>query len=70
MYTCFIDIVNNLKKLGKTYTDSELYRKSLRPLPRSWKAKVTAIQEAKDLTSLKLEELLGSLMAHELALNQ
>ena len=29
-----------------------------------------AIQEAKDMSTLKLEELLGSLMTHELKLNQ
>lgn len=37
---------------------------------RSWKAKVTAFQEAKDLINLLLEELLGSLMTHELAMKQ
>ncbi|CAL5430547.1 unnamed protein product [Camellia sinensis] len=31
-------------------------------------AKVTAIQEAKDLTKLGIEELIGSLMAHELSM--
>ena len=35
MYTRFIDIVNNLKNLGKSYTDFKLYRKVLRSLPRS-----------------------------------
>ena len=69
MYTCFTNIVINLKNLGKTYTDSELCKKILCSLPRSWKAKVTVIQEAKDLIFLKLEELLGSLMTHELTLN-
>ena len=70
MYTRFTDIINNLKNFCKSYTDSELYRKVLRSLPRSWKAKVTAIQEVKDLTCLKLEELLGSLTTYELTLNQ
>ena len=55
MYTRFTDIVNKIKNLGKTYTDSELCRKILRSLPRSWEAKVTAIQEAKDLICLKLK---------------
>ena len=59
MYTCFTDIVNNLKNLGKTYTDSELCRKILHSLPQTWEAKVTAIQEAKDLTCLKVKELLA-----------
>ena len=29
MFTCFIDIVNNLKNLSKCYTDSELSKKIL-----------------------------------------
>ena len=70
MYTRFTDIVNNLKNLDKSYTDSELCRKILRSLPRSWEANITTIQEAKDLTSLKLEKLLRSLVTHELTLNQ
>ena len=70
MYTRFIDIMNNLKNLDKSYTDSELCKKIHRSLPHSWEEKVTAIQEAKDLTCLKLEELLGSFMTHELTLNQ
>ncbi len=39
-------------------------------MPRSWEAKVTAIQEAKDLNKLPLEELLGSLMTHELTMKR
>ena len=42
----------------------------LRSLPRLWEAKVTAIQEAKDLNTLPLEKLLGSLMTHELTTKQ
>ena len=45
-------------------------RKVLRSLSRSWEAKVTAIQEAKNLNTLPLEELLGSLMTHELTMKQ
>ena len=60
MYTRFNDIINNLKILKNSYTDSELCRKVLRSLPHSWKAKVTTIHEANDLTSLRLEELEGS----------
>ena len=56
--------------MDKSCTDSELCWKILRSLPRSWEAKITTIQEAKDLTCLKLEELLGSLMTYELTLNQ
>ena len=70
MFTRFMDIINGLKSLGKSYSNSDLMRKILRSLPRTWKAKVTAIQEAKDLNILSLEELLGSLMMHELSMKQ
>ncbi|KAL5551274.1 hypothetical protein UlMin_001450 [Ulmus minor] len=42
----------------------------LRSLPKQWEAKVTAIQEAKDLSKLPLDELIGSLMTHEITMNQ
>ena len=70
MFTPFIDITNCLKNLDKIYTNSDNVKKILRSLPRSWEAKVTAIQEAKDLNTLPLEELLGSLMTHELMMQQ
>ena len=34
MFTRFTEIVNSLKSLGKTYTNSELVRKILRCLPK------------------------------------
>ena len=70
MFTHFTDIINGLKCLAKTYTNSDLIRKVLRSLPRSWEPKVTANQEAKDLSSYPLDELLGSLMTHELTMQQ
>ena len=69
MFSRFIVIVNELKALGKTYTEVEKVMKILRSLPKKWEAKVMAIQEAKDLTKLPLEELIGSLMTHEINLN-
>ncbi|KAA0051650.1 zf-CCHC domain-containing protein/UBN2 domain-containing protein [Cucumis melo var. makuwa] len=56
----------NMLGLGKVYTTFENSRKILRSLPKTWNAKVTAIQEAKDLTKLPFEELIGSLMTHEI----
>ncbi|GAV63488.1 zf-CCHC domain-containing protein/UBN2 domain-containing protein, partial [Cephalotus follicularis] len=58
-------ITNSPKNLGKSYSNQELIRKILRCLPKSWTPKVTAIEEAKDLSTLPLEQLLGSLMIHE-----
>ncbi|RVW72529.1 putative mitochondrial protein [Vitis vinifera] len=39
-------------------------------LPSKWHTKVTAIQEAKDLTKLPMEELIGSLMTYEINLTK
>ncbi|GAV85142.1 UBN2 domain-containing protein, partial [Cephalotus follicularis] len=65
MFSRFTTIINSLKNLGKSYSNQELVRKILRCLPKSWSPKVTAIEEAKDLSTLPLEQLLGSLMTHE-----
>jgi len=69
MYTRFTHITNELKSLGKTFTTEELVRKILRFLPRSLEVKVTAIQEAKDLKTLSLYELIGHLQTYELRRN-
>ncbi|GAV63762.1 UBN2 domain-containing protein, partial [Cephalotus follicularis] len=66
MFTRFTNITNALQALDKVYPNSEMVRKILRCLPRAWMPKVTSIDEAKDLNTLPLEDLLGSLMTHEL----
>ena len=66
IFTCFIDITNCSKNLDRMYINSDNVKKILRSLPRIWETKVTAIQEAKDLNTMPLEELLGSLIIHEL----
>ncbi|WKA10986.1 hypothetical protein VitviT2T_028524 [Vitis vinifera] len=68
MFSRFLVIVNKLEALGKTFTEVEKVMKILRSLPRKWETKVTTIQEAKDLTKLSLEELIGSLMTYEIEL--
>ncbi|GKA77697.1 UBN2 domain-containing protein [Tanacetum coccineum] len=45
-------------------------RKFLRALHPKWKAKVTAIEESKDLTSLSLDELIGNLKVHEMIIKK
>ncbi|RVW29640.1 hypothetical protein CK203_100950 [Vitis vinifera] len=56
--------------IGKGHKESEKVMKILRSLPSKWHTKVTAIQEAKDLTKLPMEELLGSLMTYEISLTK
>ncbi|GAV75327.1 zf-CCHC domain-containing protein/UBN2 domain-containing protein [Cephalotus follicularis] len=65
MFSRVTTIINAFKNLGKSYPNQELIRKIFRYLLKSWIPKVTAIEEAKDLTTLPLEQLLGSLMTHE-----
>uniref|UniRef100_A0A803MU64 UBN2 domain-containing protein n=1 Tax=Chenopodium quinoa TaxID=63459 RepID=A0A803MU64_CHEQI len=62
----FMTIVNDLRSLGKSFSDEDLVRKFLRSLTDAWTAKVTAVYEAKDLSTLSLEQLIGSLMTHEM----
>ena len=45
-----------------------MVRKILRSLPESFRAKVTAIEESKDLDEIKIQELIGSPQKYELGL--
>ena len=47
--------------LGEKIKDAKVVRKILRSLPKSFWAKVTAIEESKDLDEIKIQELIGSL---------
>ncbi|XP_070003486.1 uncharacterized protein [Nicotiana sylvestris] len=49
MHTRFTSIINELHSLGETIPRNKLVRKTLSTLPSSWKSKVNAITEAKDL---------------------
>ncbi|GJY56809.1 zf-CCHC domain-containing protein, partial [Tanacetum coccineum] len=54
-----------LKALDEGYSSKNYVRKFLRALHPKWRAKVTAIEESKELTSLSLDELIGNLKVHE-----
>ncbi|XP_021759476.1 uncharacterized protein LOC110724344 [Chenopodium quinoa] len=70
MFTRFTNKNNELVSLGRTIPIDEQVRKILRSLPQDerWRAKVTALQETKDFTKFNIEQLVGSLMTHELHL--
>ena len=71
MFTRFTDITNNLKSLGKTYTNEEMVRKILRCLPKNkWVPRVTAIEEVQNLKKLSLNDLLRKLLTHEIHLKE
>jgi len=65
MFARLTIIVNELRSLGKTYTTHERVRKILRRLRKIWRPMVMTITQAKNLKELQLEELIGSLRAHE-----
>ncbi|GJX33458.1 retrovirus-related pol polyprotein from transposon TNT 1-94 [Tanacetum coccineum] len=52
------------------YSSKNYVRKFLRALHRKWKAKVMAIEESKDLTSLSLDELIRNLRVHEMIIKK
>ena len=54
--------------LGEKMEDSKIVRKILRSLPKSFRAKVIAIEESKDLDEIKIPELIGSLQTYKLSL--
>ncbi|GJT91654.1 retrovirus-related pol polyprotein from transposon TNT 1-94 [Tanacetum coccineum] len=60
----------SLKALDEGYSSKNYVRKFLRALHPKWRAKVTAIEESKDLTSLSLDELIGNLKVDEMIIKK
>ncbi|GJX74875.1 hypothetical protein Tco_0313470 [Tanacetum coccineum] len=67
-FTRFNAIVTSLKSLDQDYSSKNHVRKFLHALPLKWRAKVTAIEEAKDLATFPLDELIVNLMVYEMIL--
>ncbi|GKB18684.1 zf-CCHC domain-containing protein [Tanacetum coccineum] len=68
-FTRFNAIVTSLKSLDPDYSSKNHVRKFLRALPLKWRAKVTDIEEAKDLATLSLDELIENLKVYEMVLD-
>ncbi|GJV27822.1 hypothetical protein Tco_1384270 [Tanacetum coccineum] len=51
--------------LDEGFSNKNYVRKFLRALHPKWRAKVMAIEESKDLTSLSLDELIGNMKVYE-----
>ncbi|GJZ84563.1 zf-CCHC domain-containing protein [Tanacetum coccineum] len=66
----FNTIITSLKALDKGFSSKNYVRKFLRALHPKWRAKVTAIEESKDLSSLALDELIGNLKVHEVVMEK
>ncbi|GJT03120.1 hypothetical protein Tco_0824289 [Tanacetum coccineum] len=66
----FNTIITSLKALDEGYSSKNYVRKFLRALHPKWRAKVMAIEESKDLTSLSLDEVIGNLKVYKMIIKK
>nr|GEY39579.1 zf-CCHC domain-containing protein/UBN2 domain-containing protein [Tanacetum cinerariifolium] len=60
----------SLKALDEGYSSKNYVRKFIRALRPKWRAKVTAIEVSKDLTSLPLDALIRNLKVHKIIIKK
>ena len=60
--------MNSAFNLGECIVESKIVRKILRSLPKKFHAKITAIEEVKDIDQIPLTELVGNLQTYEMGL--
>ncbi|GJV61667.1 retrovirus-related pol polyprotein from transposon TNT 1-94 [Tanacetum coccineum] len=66
----FNTIITSLKALDEGFSSKNYVRRFLRALHPKWRAKFTAIEQLKDLSSLALGELIGSIKVHEVVMEK
>ena len=64
------DIVNSAFNLGETILEPKIVRKVIRSLPKRFHAKITAIEESKDIDKIPLTKLVGNLKTYKLGLTR
>ena len=67
-YAKLNDIVNSAYNLDEIYDQPKIIRKILRYLTKNFRSKVTAITKSKDVDSIHVDKLVGSLQSYELDL--
>ncbi|KAL7092450.1 hypothetical protein ACP275_12G165300 [Erythranthe tilingii] len=68
--TRMIDLINQMRTYGETIEEERIVQKFLITLTEKYDHVVAAIEESKDLSTLTLTELMGSLQAHEQRMNR
>nr|GEW08012.1 UBN2 domain-containing protein [Tanacetum cinerariifolium] len=66
----FNTIITSLKALDEGYSSKNYVKKFIRALHPKWRAKVTVIEESKDLTSLSLDEIISNLKVPEVLIKK
>ena len=69
-YVKLKDIVNSVFNLGETIPEPKIVRKVLRSLPERFHAKITTIEESKDIDKIPLTQLVGNLQTYKLGLTR
>ena len=69
-YAKLKDIVNSAFNLGETIPEPKIVRKVLKSLLERFHAKITAIEELKNIDKIHLTELVGNLQTYELGLTR
>ena len=69
-YAKLKDIVNSAFNLGETILEPKIVRKVPRLLPEKFYARITVIEESKDIDKIPLTELVGNLQTYELGLTR
>ena len=69
-YAKLKNIVNLAFNLRKTIPEPKIVRKVLRSLPERFHAKITTIEESKDIDQIPLTELVGNLQTYKLGLTR
>ena len=69
-YAKLKDIVNSAFNLGETILEPKIVRKVLRLLLERFYARITVIEESKDIDKIPLTELVGNLQTYELGLTR
>ena len=69
-YAKLKNIVNSVFNLGETIPELKVVKRVLKSLPKRFHAKITAIEESKDIDKIPLIELVGNLQTYELGLTK
>lgn len=69
-FSNMVTLTNHMKSCGEKTSELQKVEKVLRALPAKFDHIIVAIEESKDLSDMKLEELQASIKAHELRLKQ